>query len=134
MIKFSDLKPGNYVYAHTDGKQWMGEVTNFNHDEKEIAVSNGIQEFYFKGEDLDPIPLDDATLLKINFQKQVNGDGSVKYMKGAFRIQVSRANDFADFEIWYRDEKRHIFNPIYLHQLQNHYHSMTKVLLNDQPI
>ena len=48
MIKFSELKPGDYVLAESDGQVWQGEVTDFNNDEKEISVYNGIQDFWFK--------------------------------------------------------------------------------------
>ena len=132
MIKFSELRKGDYVLAESDGQAWQGEVTDFNNDEKEIAVNNGVQEFYFKSEDLYPIPLDEEQLLKLKFQKQVNDDGSIKYMKGAFRIQTPDQDNFSNFEIWYRDEKRVIMQPIYLHQLQNHYEAMTKVHLTNQ--
>ena len=37
MIKFSDLKKGDYVLAESDGQACQGEVTDFNHDEKEIV-------------------------------------------------------------------------------------------------
>lgn len=134
MIKFSDLKVGDYVLAESDGQAWQGEVTDFNNDEKEIGVDNGVQKFYFKSEHLFPIPLDEATLLKMNFQKHVNEDGSVKYSKGAFRVQTPKQDDFSQFEIWYRDEKRHILSPIALHELQNHYLAMTKVHLTDKVI
>lgn len=134
MIKFGELRPGNYVMAQADGVLSRGEVTDFNNDEKEIGVDNGVQKFYYSSESLQPIPVDESELLKMNFQKQENADGSVKYMKGAFRIQIPRKDDFSHFEIWYRDEKRHILNPIYLHNLQNHYQDMTKVILTDQPI
>ena len=132
MIKFSELRKGDYVLAESDGQAWQGEVTDFNNDEKEIAVNNGVQEFYFKSEDLYPIPLDEEQLLKMKFQKHVNDDGSIKYMKGAFRIQTPDQDNFSNFEIWYRDEKRVIMQPIYLHQLQNHYEAMTKVHLTDE--
>jgi hypothetical protein len=132
MIKFSELRKGDYVLAESDGQAWQGEVTDFNNDEKEIAVNNGVQEFYFKSEDLYPIPLDEEQLLKLKFQKPVNDDGSIKYMKGAFRIQTPDQDNFSNFEIWYRDEKRIIMQPIYLHQLQNHYEAMTKVHLTNE--
>ena len=132
MIKFSELRKGDYVLAESDGQAWQGEVTDFNNDEKEIAVNNGVQEFYFKSEDLYPIPLDEEQLLKLKFQKHVNDDGSIKYMKGALRIQTPDQDNFSNFEIWYRDEKRFIMQPIYLHQLQNHYEAMTKVHLTNE--
>jgi hypothetical protein len=134
MIKFNELKRGDYVLAESDGQAWQGEVTNFNHDEKEICVNNGVQEMYFKADDLYPLPIDEDQLLKLKFTKHVNEDGSVKYMKGAFRIQTPKQDDFSHFEIWYRDEKRVITDPIPLHALQNHYTAMTKVHLTDQAI
>lgn len=40
--------------------------------------------------------------------------------------------NFSAYEIWYRYEKRKIQNPIYLHELQNHFTAMTKVHLTDK--
>ena len=134
MIKFNELKTGDYVLAESDGQAWQGEVTDFNHDEKEISVYNGVQDFWFKDEDLYPLPLDEEQLFKLKFQKQVNGDGSVKYSKGAFRIQTPQQDNFSQFEIWYRDEKRIMLHPISVHQLQNHHLQMTKVHLTDDVI
>lgn len=134
MIKFHDLKTGDYVLAESEGQAWEGEVTDFNHDEKEISVYNGVQDFWFKSEDLFPLPLDENQLMKLKFKKHVNDDGSVKYMKGAFRIQTPQQDNFSNFEIWYRDEKRIMMQPISVHQLQNHYLEMTKVHLTDDVI
>ncbi len=134
MIKFSDLKAGDYVLAQSDGQAWEGEVTDFNHDEKEISVYTGIQDFWFKDEDLYPLPLDDKQLTRLKFQKQVNDDGSVKYMKGAFRLQIPKENDFSHLELWYRNQRRIMNEAISVHQLQNHYHAMTKVHLTDDVI
>ena len=132
MIKFQDIKVGDYLLAEQDGTTWAGEVTNLKGDEKEICVDNGVQEFLFKPEELKPLPLDETQLLKLNFQKQENGDDSVKYLKGAFRMLIPHKDDFSKFEIWYREEKRQILQPISVHQLQNHYLEMTKVHLTDE--
>ncbi len=134
MIKFSDLKIGDYVLAESDGQAWQGEVSGFNNDEKEVNIYNGVQDFYFKTDDLYPIPLDENQLMKLKFHKEVNDDGSVKYLKGAFRIQCPTQDNFTNFEIWYRNEKRIMLHPISVHELQNHYHSMTKVHLTDDII
>ena len=131
MIKCSELKKGDYVLAENDTQAWQGEVTDFNNDEKEVEINNGVQEFWFTCDQLFPIPLDEKQLLKLKFQKVPNEDGSVKYMKGAFRIQTPKQDGFSNYEIWYRNEKRIINQPIYLHQLQNHYLEMTKVHLTD---
>jgi hypothetical protein len=76
--------------------------------------------------------LEDDQLSKLNFQRQENEDGSVKYLKGAFRIQIPAPDNFSRFEIWYRDEKRQIMHPIGVHELQNHYFDMTKVHLTEK--
>jgi hypothetical protein len=133
MIKFHELKAGDYVLAKYDGKVTQGEVTRFNRDEKEICVDDGTQEFWFTTDQLMPLPLDDEQLQKLNFQREEHDDGSVKYLKGAFRILIPRKGDFSSFEIWYRDEKRQMMHPISVHQLQNHYLDMTKVHLTNEP-
>jgi len=89
-------------------------------------VDTGSQEFWYETEQLSRIPLDEEQLMKLKFHKQVNDDGSVKYSKGAFRMMIPKAGDFSKFEIWYRDERRQIMQPISVHQLQKPF------LRNDQ--
>ena len=131
MIKFNEIKVGDYLVADNDGDKKQGEVTNLNHDEKQVCVDNGVQEFWYETEQLSAIPLDDTQLDRLKFHKQVNEDGTVKYSKGAFRMMLPKEGDFSAFEIWYRDEHRHISHPINVHNLQNHFYEMTKVHLTD---
>lgn len=132
MIKFNEIKVGDFLIADNDGDKKQGEVTNLNHNEKQVCVDTGTQEFWYETAQLSAIPLDEEQLVRLKFSKQENDDGTVKYMKGAFRMLLPHKGDFSHFEIWYRDEKRHVMNPISLHQLQNHFHDMTKVHLNDE--
>jgi hypothetical protein len=132
MIKFNEIKVGDYLFADNDGDKKQGEVTGLNPVEKQVCVDTGVQEFWYETEQLSSIDLEDAQLMRLKFHKQENDDGSVKYMKGAFRMQLQSKENFSQFEIWYRDEKRHIMQPIKLHQLQNHFYEMTKVHLNDE--
>jgi hypothetical protein len=132
MIKFNEIKTGDYLIADNDGDKRHGEVTNLNHNEKQVCVNTGVQEFWFETEQLSAIPLDEEQLTRLKFSKMQNDDGTVKYLKGAFRIMLSKAGDFSHFEAWYRDEHRHIMQPIFLHQLQNHFYEMTKVHLNEE--
>ena len=131
MIKFQELRTGDYVIADNDGDKRQGEVTDLNGNEKQVCVNTGAQDFWYDPEQLSAIPLDEDQLMKLQFTKQQNDDGSVKYMKGAFRMLLATPGDFSRFEIWYRDEKRHILNPISVHNLQNHFYEMTKVHLNE---
>ena len=132
MIKFNEIKVGDYLIANNDGDKKRGEVTDLNHNEKQVCVNTGTQDFWYETEQLSPIPLDEEQLMKLRFLKQDNEDGTVKYMKGAFRMMLSSKGNFSKFEIWYRDERRQIIQPISLHQLQNHFYEMTKVHLNNE--
>ncbi|MEO7266370.1 MAG: hypothetical protein ABIW38_15745 [Ferruginibacter sp.] len=132
MIKFQELKVGDYIIASNDGDEKRGEVTNLNGDEKQVCVDTGAQGFWYETEQLMPIDITEEELMNLKFHKQVNEDGTIKYLKGAFRMLIPAEGDFSRMEIWYRDEQRHIPHPISLHNLQNHFYEMTKVHLNDE--
>lgn len=131
MLKFHEIKTGDYLIADNDGDQKRGEVTNLNGDEKQVCVDTG-QEFWYEMNQLSPLPITDSELSNFKFHKHVNDDGTIKYSKGAFRILIPKEGDFSRMEIWYRDETRHITTPISVHNLQNHFYDMTKVHLNDE--
>nr|WP_214449175.1 hypothetical protein [Flavihumibacter rivuli] len=128
-MKINDLKPGDYVLAQYEGELWEGIVNELNREDKEVCVQTEVQDFWFKPEDLRPIPLNDAQLMKFNFEKEVLENGAIKYKKGPFRVLLPADGRFDDFEIWYREDRRHIKQPINVHELQNHYLQMTKVEL-----
>lgn len=132
MMKFQELKTGDYVFADNDGDKKRGEVSNLNNDEKQVCVDTGTQSFWYEMNQLSPVPLTEEELMNLKFHKQVNDDGTIKYLKGAFRILIPGESDFSRMEIWYRDETRHIHSPISVHNLQNHFSEMTKVHLNDE--
>ncbi len=129
MIKYNELKPGDLVMVEYDGQLKEGEVKNLNGDEKQVCVETDVQDFWYELSDLHPIALDESQLFKLGFQKQVNEDGSVKYMKGAFRVLLRTPDDFSHFEMWYREDHRRITQPIKVHTFQNHYLEMTKIHL-----
>jgi hypothetical protein len=131
MLKFNEIKKGDYVIADFDGNKQVGMVTGLMPDAKDVCINNGVQEFWFKPEELSAVDISDAELERLKFSKQVNEDGTIKYMKGAFRMVTPAAGNFEKMEIWYRDERRHIQQPIKLHQLQNHFYEMTKVHLSE---
>lgn len=69
MIKYSDIRIGDYLKAEYEGKMWEGEVVNLNGDEKQVCVQTGVQEFWFETDHLHPIELNEEALLKLAFQK-----------------------------------------------------------------
>ena|SRR5579863_5046148 len=127
MIKFQELKIGDIVIAEFEGKQSEGAVIDLDREDKEVCVETDVQDFWYTPDHLFAIPLDEAQLKKFGFEIKANGNGTVKYMKDAFRILLSKPDDFSNFEMWYREDRRHIKTPISVHELQNHYLQMTKV-------
>jgi hypothetical protein len=127
MIPFHELRVGDIVLADYDGQRTEGEVTDRSEGDKLIQVDNGVQTFWYEPKDLYPIVLDEHQLMEFGFQKEVQPDGQVKFKKGPFRILLSREGDFSGFQMWYREDDRHIHYPLSIHQLQNHYQQMTKV-------
>jgi hypothetical protein len=132
MIKFSELKQGDYVIAEFEGSRREGEVVRLNNDEKQVCVETDVQEFWYDTDDLYPIPISDESLKKLNFIKETMPDGVVKYKKGSFRLVIPKEGDFSVVEMWYREDKRDAPNVHYVHQLQNQYLQMTKVHLTKE--
>ncbi len=127
MIRFQEIRVGDIIQADFGGQRFEVQVTELNHEDKQVCVQNGDQTDWFGPGDLYAIPLDDVQLHKLGFEKQVNDDKSVKYMRGPFRLLIPSAGQFNETEIWYREDRRHIHHPIGVHELQNFYHQMTKV-------
>jgi len=133
MIKFHELKTGDLVLTEYEGQRSEGEVIELNREDKEVSVRTAVQDFWFTTDQLFPIPLNEEQLLKLHFEKMDMPDGGVKYMNGPFRILLPSKGDFSHFEMWYREDRRHITQPLSVHELQNHYHSMTKIDLAREP-
>jgi hypothetical protein len=129
MIKFTELKLGDIVMTDFEGQQREGVVTELNKEDKEVCVETDVQEFWFKPEHLFPILVNEDQLFKLGFTRQDQPDGKVKYMKGAFRVQIPAPNEFTDIEFWWREDHRHLHKRLHVHELQNHYLQMTKVEL-----
>ncbi len=131
MIKFNELKNGDHLIAVFEGDRRRGEVKDLNGNEKQVCVNTGAQSFWFSTDQLFALPVNEEELFNFKFSRQPEPDGTIKYLKGAFRILISKEGDFSRFVIWYRDEQRQIIEPISLHVLQNHFFEMTKVYLNE---
>jgi len=133
MIKFNDIKIGDYLMGEFEGELWEGEVTRLNGEDKQVCVETDVQEFWFSPEQLHPIKLNDEALRKLNFEKEEQPDGSVKYKKASFRMVIPAKDDFSHIDIWYREDRRHNPDVHYVHQLQNAYLQMTKMHLTREP-
>lgn len=130
MITISDLKPGDVVRVIDEGVERDGVVTNVDREENQAKVDNGIQEFWYNPEQIIPVPMSEERMINLlGFEKEETSDG-VKFKKGAFRVVVHDPGNYTNLDIWYREDHRHFNHPLYLHELQNHHLSMTKVTLD----
>lgn len=129
-MQLNEVKIGNFFIVQFDGDEKFGIVTNINRSNHQVCIDNSVQEFWYDINQLKPMQINEKALLQLKFSKQNNQDGTIKYSKGAFRVLIPKEGDFSKMEIWYRDEHRHIFKTLFVHELQNHFQSMTKVELN----
>lgn len=128
MIKFSELRQGNWVMVQNEGIWMRGVVERINADDGgQIEITTGVQTAWYDIEEVDSIPLSDDILVEMGFEKELMESGNTKYKHDAFRVLVSPKAQFSDFLMWYREEKSHITYPMTAHQFQNRYAAMTKV-------
>jgi hypothetical protein len=127
MIQFHELRIGDIVLVDFEGQRSEGEVTGKSEGDHLLNVETAVQAFWYSPNDLYPIVLDEKQLMEFGFSKQEMPDGSVKYLHGPFRLLLSHPGNFSEFEIWYREDHRRFHQPLAVHQLQNHYHQMTKI-------
>ena len=69
MLKFNELREGNYVFAENDGDSRRGEITELNTDEKQVCVDNGVQNFWYETNQLAPVAITDVELIGFKFNK-----------------------------------------------------------------
>ncbi|HEX6914367.1 MAG TPA: hypothetical protein VF145_03960 [Chitinophagaceae bacterium] len=134
MVKFHDIKIGDYLMGEFEGKMWQGEVVRLNGEDKQVCLETDVQEFWFEPEHLYPIPLTDEALRNLSFTREDQEDGSLKYKKGSFRLVIPAKDDFSHIDMWYREDRRHNPDIHYVHQLQNAYLQMTKVHLTREAV
>ena len=130
MLKLGELKQGDIIALNDEGVQREGTVVRISHEERQALVNNGVQEFWYDLDNIQPIPLDEGQLLRLGFTKEdMNGSPAIKYKKDSFRLVLPKEGDFSHIEMWWREDRRHFDFPLGVHQLQNLYHDMTKVPL-----
>lgn len=126
MISLHDLKVGDTVIVDNEGSRMEGEVVEVNHEDKQICVATGEQEFWYSLDKLYSIPLDEEQLLKMKFHKETTTDnGGSTYIRGPFAVKLYYQEGQAMTLLSYRDEYRDIKGELTVNQLQNHYHGMT---------
>ena len=129
MLKINTLKSGDIILVNDEEIMREGTVVSISQEEHQALVDNGIQEFWYKQEDMFPIPLDENQLIRMGFTRK-EGETGVKYKKDSFRLVTPQKDDFSNLEMWWREDRRHFNVPLAVHELQNLYLDMTKVHLD----
>jgi hypothetical protein len=128
MLKIKDLRSGNLIRVNDEGIVREGTVASISHEENEALVDNGVQEFWYTPEEMQPISLDETQLETFGFEKE-EINGTMKYKKGVFRLVTPKRGDFSNIEMWYREDRRHFSVPLAVHELQNLHMDMSKTPL-----
>lgn len=81
--------------------------------------------FWFRDEDIHAIPLDEEQLTKLGFTRQ-DDNGGVRYLRDSFRVHLPEKGNFSNFEMWWREDRRHFHHQLAVHEFQNMYLDMTK--------
>ena len=112
------------MMRESEGRNSFG----ISHEENQAFVDNGVQEFWYSPEEMYAIPIDDQQLAKLGFVKE-DFEAGLKYKKDSFRLVIPTRGDFSHIEMWCREDRRHLYPPLGVHELQNLHHDMTKVHL-----
>ncbi|MBX2926147.1 MAG: hypothetical protein KF746_28405 [Chitinophagaceae bacterium] len=132
MIRLSEVKKGDIVNARFEDVINTGEVEQVDREEKKALVAHGDQEFWYDIADLTPVPLTWEILEKLGFHSTddpvIKGTGTA-YVRGPFIVQFPETANLHKIHLIYRDEHRDLHEELYVHQLQNHYQSMTNMHL-----
>lgn len=132
----NELKAGDIVNAAFDGGMSPGSVVQFDRENRQICViTNDDQECWYSPEELYPITLGRETLENLQFRQEGDpeADGSVTFVRGPFSVKVQDPGTFQHLTLAYRNEpSRVLHRGVAIHELQNHYLSMTNVHLVDR--
>lgn len=128
MLKISGLKHGDIIMVDDEGVMREGVVVKLDHAEHLALVDNGIQEFWYDESEMNSMPVNEDSLLRLGFTKEDENEG-VKYKKDSFRLVIPNKGDFSHMDMWWREDRRHFNVPLGVHDLQNLHLDMTKIPL-----
>lgn len=132
MVPIRDLQVGDWVRVLVDGSDLEGQVEELTLEQVCVRTF-GDELFWYEPQAIFPLPLTEERLLRLGFSKSsdpgLNGKGQA-YTHGPFVLKYPQAGDSGIILLQYAgDPNREFHEGLTVSQLQNHYHSMTKILL-----
>lgn len=128
MISIHELKSGDTVITNYGGEEKEGKILQVDHEDKKVLVATDENEYWYDLDNLLPIHLSEAALLKLQFHKEessTSASAGTLYVRGPFSVRWFPEGHKPFLQLQYRDEVRSLNDPITLNELQNHYHDMT---------
>ncbi|HUX85179.1 MAG TPA: hypothetical protein VMV20_08085 [Chitinophagaceae bacterium] len=137
MLHLHDLKVGDLVRAEFEQKEYEGTVEQISFEKVEVLHESNDQLNWYDPKDLDPVPLTEDKLSFLGFVKstdpELNGEGQA-WVRGPFILTYLKKGDSQHILLnCQSEEPRLIKTGLFVHELQHHYHGMTKVFLEFEP-
>ena len=131
MIPINEVSLGNWVQVNVDGQLLTGKVQRKSVER--IGVASEAELGWYFPQDVFPIPLNEDWLYYFNFKDSTDpeliGDGRA-YIHGPFVLHYPNKIDDAYAVLSCHGVHNQIIKrPMSVHELQNHYHEMTKVFV-----
>lgn len=131
MIPMHEVSLGNWLQINLDGQLLVGRVERKSVER--IGVATEAELGWYFPQEVFAIPLTEDWLYYFNFQdstdSELNGSGRA-YTHGPFLLHYPDKGNNAHIILschGVHDEEFH--KPLFVHELQNHYHEMTKVFI-----
>jgi hypothetical protein len=133
MLHLHDLKIGDRVMADFEDKKYKGTVEEISFEKVCVMLDDNDQQNWYEPAQLEPIPLTPEGLASFGFVKslepELDGNGQA-WVRGPFILSyVEKGNNQHIILDYLSEQPREIKDGLYVHQLQHHYHEMTKVFL-----
>ncbi len=133
MLHLHELKVGDLVLADFEEKEYEGIVEQISFEKVEVRINENDHLNWYDPKELDPVPVTGEKLTLLGFVKstdpELNGEGQA-WVRGPFILTYLKKGDDQHILLNYRSEEpRLIKTGLFVHELQHHYHGMTKVFL-----
>jgi hypothetical protein len=132
MSHLHNFKEGDWVSVEVEGEMKEGVVDQLDVDKAGVDTGDG-SIFWYEPHEIQPIPLTEDWLFRFGFERsdrpELNGEGQA-YTHGPFVFHyLKKDNDQLLLLTCHGEQDRHFEHGLKVHELQHHYHEMTKVFL-----
>lgn len=133
MIHLHDLKAGDWVLADYEGNRYEGSAEELSYEKVYIRIAFNDHLNWYDPKELEPVPLTEEQLVSFGFVKSTDpimGGKGEAWIRGPFKVIYPEKNNTQHIILECLPEQpRELKQGLMVHELQHHYHGMTKVFL-----